>query len=356
MNAPNPKLIAKLRRMLDIGRDARTTEAEANIAMETAQRMMRDHNLSMAVLESASGKTAEGRVKDESKINLLYLWKQNLFRAIARTNFCHFEVVKKTTSRGERIGGGYELIGRESNVVAVRNMFEYLCQAIERLVVDEVGRSPQDRYTKYAHSFRLGCVERLQERLTERHDQELAKQRAEAEAERVRRAHPAAAASSVDADGRPFFAPVVILEDYAEQERDLNTDLRYGLEPGTTARNRRENKARWAIESAERNERRAALKAELIAQGIPADVADYMTLGYDEATARKICKPKTAAQQRKQDERDARANERYWRGVHSRERKQRAAVDQTGFNAGRDAGDDISLNDQVDRRETKRLA
>ena len=169
-NTVDPKVVSRIHKLL-----ALANEHEAELAMSMAQAEMLKHNLSMATIEAAGG-NSEGRVKEHIQQNLLYTWKRELLETIAKVNFCHLYITHKRTAAHAKLAGGYEIIGRASNVAAVKNMFDYLLQTVERLVVAEVGTNPQDRFNRYSHSFRLGASERLRERLGERHNKQMEEQ------------------------------------------------------------------------------------------------------------------------------------------------------------------------------------
>lgn len=340
------KVVDRLRSLLALARDERGNEHVANLAMERAQELMRRHNLTMATIEASGGKS-EARTKGRTERPLMFKWQQHLISAIARVNFCHFSITHKTTRGNERIAGGYEVIGRVSNVVAVNNMFDYLTETLARLVRQECGTSSSDQFTRFAHSFRLGCVDRLAERLTERHDQQLAEQEREVREEKARRSHPASASRTTKEDGTPFYNVVVTLTDFAQTEADLNEDMRRGKAPGTTAAER----AKWKAEAAAEQEERRVIREGLIAQGVPSEIASYMASGYSRAEAERLCKPMTDAQARREDRR----NRRYWDTQDARARREAKKVDRHGFETGRRLAEHVGLDDQVDYKEQRKL-
>lgn len=327
----NSKIIDRLRNLLALANHSRTPEAEANLAMERAQELMLKHNLTMATLE-ASGNKSETRTKDRSDLNLMFKWKQNLFKAIAEINFCHFRILYRSQARGENIAKGYEIIGRQSNVISARNMFEYLISTIERLVINEVGVNPQDRFNKYSHSFRLGCSQRLIERLKNRHRIRIEEQAREAREANARNRHPAAATAN---------ALVVVLEEYDQQERNLNNDLLNGWEPGTTSVRNKKYQAEWLKQQQERE-----IKIrELMITGISKDIAEYMAAGLSREMAERFCKPETKTQQRKRERREERENERW----HRRYWREQDKIDTQGYQAGTHQAENVSLDEQVNR-------
>lgn len=353
------KVVERIQKLLALAHpDGGATEAEMNLAMEKAQEIMRDNNLSMAMIDASGGKS-EGRAKEETKKNALYPYQRNLMTALCDTNYCHVTVSYKAAARRSlnakyrTFPAGYQIIGRESNVVLVRVMFDYLIKTINRLVLEELGGDHTKRMSNWAMSWCDGCSTRLVERIKAQYDKILHEQKIEAEQKRkeyeTRSKHPGAAPQS---NGN---ALIVILEDHAQSERDLNEDFRNGRAPGTTARQRAEQKAA----------RKKAI-ADAIADGVTdKDVLSWMEYGYTREQAEKMVdrnkieeeievkvkKKETDAQRRKREEREARARERsrhrYWREQSKRNPE--------GYRSGTAAGDKISLHQQIDNRKDPKI-
>lgn len=331
------KTILRITKLLALARDGGATQAEAELAMAKAQELMADNNLSMATLEASTGLGQEARTRESTDKRAMYKWQRDLMATIAEVNFCHASIRQEWNGRTHK-PAGYDLIGRESNVVATTRMFEYLLQTIARLVMAEVGGDRTQHLSRSAMSFREGCAERLCARLQERHSKWMREQAAKA-----RSARSTAPAGSQ--------ALVVVMEDWAQQESDLNDDLRFGYAPGTTAANRAKSQAQWAAASEKRRQQRAAL----VAQGIPEDVANWMSYGYlqkeAEAKVREAGKTETEAQARRRQEREAREWERY----KNRQWRDAARRDSGAYRRGQEHGSRIGLDDQVDSDKAHRL-
>lgn len=222
------KIVERIQKLLNLARDGGATEGEANNAMEMAERLMLANNLSIAQVEMSGGAATEKRLKEQSKGRANYRWQRWLMSAIATANYCH--VLSIVEKRRIRYGAerdyvtGYQIIGRASNVASTKVMYDYLLQTCARLRADyemNPGRTSRD-----GALFVEGLAFRLAQRVEERHEEMLRKQRREAEEAKARAAHPAAAPTGN--------ALVVVMEDFAAKEADLNNDLRRGWEPGTT--------------------------------------------------------------------------------------------------------------------------
>jgi len=343
-NTIDPKVVSRIHKLLALANDGGANEHEAELAMSMAQAEMLKHNLSMATIEASGGKS-EGRVKEHTQQNLLYTWKRELLETIAKVNFCHLYITHKRTAAHAKLAGGYEIIGRASNVAAVKNMFDYLLQTVERLVVAEVGVNPQDRFNRYSHSFRLGASERLRERLTERHDRQMEEQARKEREAAARASHPSAATGN---------ALVVVMADFAQQEADLNNDMLNGWEPGTTLKNRLKYEADKLKRQQAFEQRLVKIKAD--EPGIDDTLARYLASGWMREQALKVLapepeKPKTERQQRLEDEK----NERYWKRERDKEYNRNRKIDWTAHDRGASQADAVGLDDQIDERQQRRI-
>lgn len=346
MTAVAPKTIDLIQKLLRLAADGGATEAEAELAMVKAQELMAAHNLTVAELV-ATGQDGEPRLNQASAKNLMYPWKRDLLKAIADVNFCHLSLTFKRTKSGQQIGGGFNIIGRQSNVAAVNNMFDYLTKTIERLVVAEVGTSPQDRFTKYAHSFRLGAADRLKVRLERRHRDMLDAQEKEAREREVRAKHPAAPTGT---------SLVAVMKDFAQDEEDLNNDMLKGYTPGTTAARRAAADIEYTRRQAERQAK--ALRIEAENPGINKEVALWVAGGWERDAAERALgvgiyapKEETPAEKAKRQAREEKANQAYWNRQDAAARK----IDQRGYQAGSDRARDVGFDPQVTKNSPKQI-
>lgn len=341
------KIVDRIHKLLALSKDGGATEAEARLAAEKAQELMTEYNLSMAMVEARGGDSgAEGRrTKDKFERRQSYKWQRNLMRHLARLNFCFCSEKFKYHAHTNSFDG-YELIGRAANVASVQITFDYLVQTIERLARAEVG-DPSQYFTKYAHSFKEGCADRVTERLQERRDQEIRGQERKAREEKARASHPASAGNAL----------VVVLGDYLQDEDDLNEDFRLGLKPGTTRQNREEWERKRVAEKARSLELYNRRKSEILANdpNIDPERLHLLAQGFSSTTVDEILKPtkpETESQRRRRKEREERENRRYWDRVY----RERSRIDSTAYSRGRTAGDKVGLDQQIDKSDKNRLA
>jgi hypothetical protein len=323
----NLSIIARIQKLLILANDAGATEAEAQLAMEKAQAIMSEHNLTMATISAQGGKGTEARAKEGLDGQAMFDYQRDLMFVIAETNYCYVSVLYKYTRRGNK-GAGYRIIGTESNVASCKIMFEYLMQTINRLVMIEIGNDHRQRMSRYAISWCSGCSSRLRERIADRHNKYLAEQKKKADEEKRKAQHPASATHG---------ALVVVMEDYAQKEADLNADFRNGWEPGTTARQRSEREAKAA-------EKTARKFAEAKAAGFDDEVAKTFSEYYFD-------NPQAAYDWLHPSDEKLAENEKYWekeaKKAETRRRRELAKRDWHAYGKGSKAGDSISLDRQV---------
>jgi|SRR5580693_613297 hypothetical protein len=341
------KVAILINKLLTLSKDGGATEAEAALATEKAQELMTEHNLSMASVEAAGGQSGdEGkRIKDGVAHRQVYKWQKSLMSSLADLNFCFS---KERYVRGS-VFDGYQLIGRAANVASTRLMFEYLLQTIERLARDDV-KDPSQYFTRYAHSFKEGCAERVVERLKHRREQEVAEQEAKRQEQAVRAQHPGAASSN---------ALVVVLSDYVQDETDANTDFRYNLEPGTTKQKRLNAERERAEYDAKARIRRDQRRIDLLTSRPDIDpegdlfewMADYGLSEESYYKAAQPKKPETEAQRAKRLAGEQREHQR-WQDQRWRRDAKR---DWTGYSKGKRAGDGVGLDRQVAEDRKHRL-
>ena len=129
----DPKVIARIKKMLHLANHGSANEGEANNAAEMAQKIMMEHNISMAMVEGASVDGA-GRKKSVDEGNAKFAFQRELMVACAEVNFV-FQEVNYNYRGTYKKATGYTLIGREANVVA----------AERKLKSSQVGRLACDR-------------------------------------------------------------------------------------------------------------------------------------------------------------------------------------------------------------------
>jgi len=350
MSQIDPKTIDRIKKLLNLARDGGATEAEANLAMERATEIMMENNLSMATVEASGQSSQEARLK-EGAANANYRWQRMLMKAIADASF--LDVTVTFTRVANRFGyrdlaTGYELIGRVSNVTMAKQMYEYLLSTIARLRKEYA----TDRNHKEAVLFAEGLADRLAQRINERHSSALRAQREKAEEENKKRREEAARWSSTSK------AMTIIMEDFAQDERDANADVKNGWPIGTTKAKREDRERR----NAEYNRRMEELQAE----GLSWDAAWYVAQAKmtKEAAIARANKEKQEREARRREEEVNPSKQKKERTYRYRKTREDRLNDRDyarslseSYRAGSAAGDKVSLDQQVGKRgDAKRLA
>lgn len=350
-STPEATVIQRIHKLLNVRTDRGASETEAVMAAGHVQRLLAEHNLSMAEIESSGGASAEGGKREKSEIGhrQVYKWQRRLMASIAELNFCYCaERFKYMGHSRPDVFDGYELIGRVDNVVSTRVMFEYLLQTINRLTRGEY--PPDQFFTKVGHSFKEGCADRLVVRLKAELGRIVEDNARKVREEQTRSQHPGTAKSNL---------PAILMTDMIQREKDLNEDMRRGLAPGTTEARRREYEARQAAEKVRRDAEIAAKLADAKVRGVSADILEYIRYGWSEDSARESLrksrleegKPETETQRRRRESSDRAHYNREW----SRKEREARRLDQTAYMRGHDKAGDVGLDRQLDEEKKKRL-
>ena len=310
--------IEKVKKLLALA-TGNANEHEAEAAMAAAQRMLEAHNLDMSTL--ASTKRGSDR-KDQQQKGGLYQWQRTLWEHVAKLNFCQYWSIKGTAK-----GSTYEhrILGRQENVIGTEIMAGYLQQTIERIAQEWAKQAGKNVFCKDAIAYREGMAARVALRLQEKRWQREADDRYAKEQERAARA----------ARGEADTTNALTISEVASSEADLNRDYLNGWEPGTTAKIRAENVARWAAQKAADEE--------------------FLRLNPEEALKRKQEEQARNARWAKQDaEREKR---RQKSGYYDRDRSSRKDQPRNAtFYDGYARGAEIGLDDQIDQKASKAIA
>lgn len=288
-------IVARVKKLLALAGN-NSNEHEASAAAEKAQALMAEYNLELAE-GGETGAAETDRAKADPRLEARREWQVTIMRNLAANNFCmHWTVERRdvnASGKGKvRNRTWHMLIGRKANVEVTVSMYGYLTDAMARLNPYQDGR---DR----SHiSWFAGCADRLASRL--------GTLRREAEAASRARRGETPRGSGND----------LVLSDVYSSEDDLNNDMRYGYDPGTTARARAEYEAQFSARAAARH------------ASPPVPV---------------VVKPETPAERVRREREEARAEERsrrYWQKIE-------AKTDRHAYGQGSEAGRDIGLDPQV---------
>lgn len=311
-------IIARIQKLLSLANSP--NEAEAALAMARAQELLAKHNLDFALVQDtyvAGGtKDAPEEKREKTKVtnrSAKYHWQRELWATLCESNFCwHWIVdifaVNCTHGHQSRVRvKRHMILGRESNVIAVRLMGEYLEDTMERMLP----YANSERHSRSAISWKRGVAHRLIERLI-------------AEAERRKK----------ESDKNAAGTTAVALRSVYDREHEMNHDAIYGK---GHYRQKQIQDAEWEAGQEER-ERRAE-EARVVAE------KKWLEYLKNESPEQKKEREREEAKELRREERNwNRRSARSW----GRERRDESAnIDASAYSAGKEAGAKINLSAQV---------
>lgn len=337
------KILSQIQKLLNLAAK-NSSEHEAASAATKAQELLTRYNLDTAALERNTG-VRDGKREESLVKGGVYRFQRQLWKSVAQLNFCLYWT-QEYNGRREDLGAEgtkagrmrtmkrHRLIGRVVNVRSTMAMATYLEGAIERLAREKLqarGGDTKQLYSRWALSYREGMSDRLVERISERYHEQR-----DAEAKQARETAQAAAKA-----GRSGVSSgtALTIADVVESEREENRIFRYELEmgPGSWAKKLKDDaewQAKWAKEEADRE----------------AAAVAWAAAHPEEVRAREEARRKDDEAWRKRQERNARR--RIGRVSYGRaERPQ----DKGAYYAGRDVGDTIAIDPQVDSGRGRKI-
>lgn len=373
LGAIDENVIRRIQKLLALA-GKNPNEHEAAAAAEKAMALAAAHGMELAQLEAKTESTGPMGGKREKKVHdraAMYKYQRTLMNAVAGVHFCkHFVNEVETLSCGKmRKAKRHVLLGRELNVQMALMTYDYLVETMDRILPYQ----GMDKRGRQALLWLEGCADRLAARLILKRRMLEEESRAAAREAEVRAKHPGAAQTGNS----------LVLADAYSSEEDYNNDFEQGWEPGTTARMKREQKARNAAAMAEweagRPAREAAARqrredAKAKAEAMNVDPAILTRLIYlftqgwytdaeclekaqaehkkAQAQSRAIGKPETEAQRAKRERAERVYEDRRWREEQRHNRKYGSAE----YQAGSRTGEKIGLDTQVTSQERAKLA
>ncbi len=322
-------VLTRIAKLLAMKEARGATEAEAAIATEHVQRLLREHNLTLSQVEQHSGSdgTPSKRVKDGSiSASPFQQWRVILLDGIADSNFCLAKPQIYYDDRDRR-RQRVVLVGREVNVRACQLTYDYLTKSLVRELKDQ-GYSLTDStgYSKEGSYFLTGAANRISDRLAER--------RKQAEAE-------SAAKEAERSQGNGTHRELVLSDVYGS-EADLNNDALNGYPLGTTAQRNREYQERQARQQAEHD--------RLVAEGVDETVAWYRAYGYSEERALSAAASWKRSQSRSRGGRGH--SSQNW---SRRDEAHYVMRNSAAYSDGAAVGEKIGLEEQVSASQRKRI-
>jgi hypothetical protein len=132
-NSEKDRVLARVKKMLNLANDAGASEGERDNALRMAHATLAKHNLSMAEASQADTSRGEARIEETAK-NIGYPWARQAAHAVAGLFFCKYFYMDVYTATGKPRSDAcrHFFVGRESNATTAREMAIYVLQSILR--------------------------------------------------------------------------------------------------------------------------------------------------------------------------------------------------------------------------------
>ena len=146
MNEPNKLVIEKLKKLIALSESP--NENEAASALAKTYILLAKHGLSISDLEIKDENIVEKGILNKKRLRS---WESALISAIISATY-----TEALHMPGE---GKVSIVGREVNIIAAENLFDYLHKSIIRISKKYKG------VVRHSDSFRMGMVVNISERL-----------------------------------------------------------------------------------------------------------------------------------------------------------------------------------------------
>lgn len=162
------KLIDRIQKLLRLSKN-NPSVAEAALAASMAQRLMAEHKISMAEIDTDDSKDdpiIKYDILSEEGRKIPYQWRRNLLNGVAKANFCSV-VYSGQRFTGNGIGGNGAghlwIIGTKTDIDTVRYVYQWLIKEINKLCkkngAEIFGKGNLSR--KWMNSFRIGAANEI---------------------------------------------------------------------------------------------------------------------------------------------------------------------------------------------------
>ena len=167
MTEEKESILKRIQKLLKLSVENGASENEAMQAADKAQKLLQEHNLSIA------------DIKDEDQVEPMDsedvevdrdLWKGYIRNSTAKLYFCKTYTTMKLDRHYRRIKV-ITFVGRKSNRLVATEMCKYFINTIERLTAEEFKAVPGSRASinKMSHAFKQGAASRLSRRLEDKY-------------------------------------------------------------------------------------------------------------------------------------------------------------------------------------------
>jgi hypothetical protein len=156
--APQAKILARVRKMMRLAQDAGATEGERETAMRHVHATLAKYNLSLGQVEASDEAANEARERLR-KAFLGKPWAIQIAAAIARMYFCRYYYSTMGGNAGPTQKAMHTFVGRHSNVITAQEMAEFVVGCVNR-EAQRFQRKIGGRYGEY-RAFAQGAAEKI---------------------------------------------------------------------------------------------------------------------------------------------------------------------------------------------------
>jgi len=169
MTDEKESVLNRIQKLLKMSTENGASENEAMQAADKAQKLLQEHNLSIADIKDDS--QAEPMDSEDIEVDR-DLWKGYIRNATAKLYFCKTYTTMKFDSRYKKVKV-ITFVGRKSNRMVATEMCKYFINTVDRLAAEEFREVPGSRATinRMAHAFKQGAASKLSGRLRERYNE-----------------------------------------------------------------------------------------------------------------------------------------------------------------------------------------
>ena len=169
MTEEKESILNRIQKLLKMSTENGASENEAMLAADKAQKLLQEHNLSIADIKDDS--QAEPMDSEDVEVDR-DLWKGYIRNATAKLYFCSTYSTMKLDTHYKRVKV-ITFVGRKSNRMVATEMCKYFINTVERLADEEFKEVPGSRASinKMAHAFKQGAASKLSSRLRRRYEE-----------------------------------------------------------------------------------------------------------------------------------------------------------------------------------------
>ena len=169
MTEEKESVLKRIQKLLKMSTENGASENEAMLAADKAQKLLQEHNLSIADLKDED--QVEPMDSEDVEVDR-DLWKGYIRNATAKLYFCKTYTTMKLDTHYKRVKV-ITFVGRKSNRMVATEMCKYFINTVERLADEEFREVPGSRaaINKMAHAFKQGAASKLSSRLRKRYEE-----------------------------------------------------------------------------------------------------------------------------------------------------------------------------------------